>query len=220
MLRCAVAGLALGLVFALVRAPVGAADDTSALPSSLTASRSAVFAGEQVNFSYSSSLPAYAQSESITSAIVDFGDGDSTYLGSAGPAQDVLGSASHVYLAPGTYVATLRTIASDGELGTDEQTISVVDRSAAAQVQLQAPPSGQAGSPLTMGYSLTPEGGPDATLQLSYGDGSIDQLPFASGEASHSYAAAGTYIAVLTELDSGGGVLRAASAVIQVARGG
>lgn len=184
---------------------------SSPVLATLEPDRTAALVGESVGFRYDGSPPPDRPDLATQDITIDYGDGQSATQGSAGPSQTVYGDSSHAYLTPGQYQAMLTILLSDGEMGVDMKTIVVLPRPGAT-LQLQAPPSAQAGQAVAIRYSADPS----FALRIAYGDGSSDSLPAGSGDVTHTYAAAGSYAILLTELDASGGVLGATSAVLQV----
>jgi hypothetical protein len=93
----------------------------------LTPSTTSPEAGETVTFSYRASPPAVAPPfASITSLMLDFGDGTTADLSSDYAAgQTVTGSTAHAYDSPGTYTAILTASASNGGGGRATAQITV-----------------------------------------------------------------------------------------------
>ena len=112
-----------------------------------------------------------------------FGDGQS----GSGPAP------SHVYPAPGSYVATLTVTDPIGGTGTDTVAVSIPNGAPTASVTM-APTIG--GAPLTVfvdaGASTDPDGDPLA-YAWNFGDGQTA----AGAQATHTYTAPGGYVASL-----------------------
>jgi large repetitive protein len=209
------------LVLALVARgapPVGAQD--AGFATTLAASPSTVPPGYTVDFAYTGTpSPNTPPETSITSATIDFGDGQTFSAGSAGPGQPVGGTAAHVYKASGTYTAIFKALGSDGEIGTAATVITVSSQLTPPAVMLHLDSStAQTGDNVSITYSITPGSVADASLvsmAISYGDGQSDQLTTPSGTVSHSYGSAGTFPILIVATDSSGQAA-AASTTIQV----
>ncbi len=125
--------LGLGLILTLVVLSGGRPLPVAAqLPGgtnlTLTPSTTSPQAGDLVTFSYRASPPAVAPPfASITSLMLDFGDGTTADLTSDYAAgQTVTGTTTHAYASPGNYTAVLTASASNGGSGraTAELTVS------------------------------------------------------------------------------------------------
>ena len=123
----------------------------------------------------------------ITSRAWSFGDG-TTGSGT---------TVGHPYAAGGTYTVTLTVTDTGGATATQSQSVTVV---------VNAPPAASftsACSGLTCTFDGSGSSDPDGTIRSlawNFGDGTTGSGP----TVSHTYAAAGTYMATLTVTDSGG----------------
>jgi PKD repeat protein len=142
-------------------------------------------------------------------ASIDWGDGASTPLGK-------LGSASHAYLAAGTFQATLNvTIAAPAGCPddaahacgpfTEHVTVPVTVTSAPPKASIAVTPKKPtAGAPIQADGSKSSD--PDGTVasyRWSWGDGSADTTG-PSPTAGHTYAAPGKYVIHLVVTDDDG----------------
>jgi PKD repeat protein len=117
--------LAVGLVVLLTALGAGgrtlpaAAQLAGGTNLTLTPSTTSPQAGETVTFNYRASPPAVAPPfASITSLMLDFGDGTTADLSSDYAAgETVTGSTTHAYTSPGSYTAVLTASASNGGSG-------------------------------------------------------------------------------------------------------
>ncbi len=113
----------------------------------------------------------------------DFGDGQS---GSGA-------TPTHIYAAPGTYVATLTVTDPIGGTGTDTVAVQIPNAAPTASFT-KSPSTGSA--PLTVQFNATASLDPDGdalAYAWTFGDGQT-----ATGaQVSHAYAAPGTYVATL-----------------------
>jgi PKD repeat protein len=196
---------------------------------SLTASTPSAAIGQPVTFTYQASPPAVAPPfPSITSVIVNYGDGQSDNAGSGFPGQPVQGAFTHIYVTPGSYTATLTVTASNGGTGFDSAFVTVGGGSGpigGVQVSVNSFPSVAAvGQPVSFTYSATPSSTfPFPSIRsmlISYGDGGAP-LPLnpPSGSVSYTYRSPGFYNVLVTATDSNGGQGQATTSV-QVAGGG
>jgi hypothetical protein len=184
------------------------------LPVTLTAQTPSVLSGQPASFTYAATPPAVAPPfPAITSVVIDYGDGQID-TGPAGlPGQTVAGAFSHVYLVPGTFIASVRATASNGQDGTDSATVIVGQGTSAIpgtiSASLQASPTTTpVGQSVSFFYTVSPPAVappfPSITsLLLDYGDGQSDLGPTGgsgqtlTGSFTHAYRGAGTYTAKL-----------------------
>jgi PKD repeat protein len=185
------------------------------LGATLTAEHTSAATGQSVGFKYSVSPSSTAPEAAISSATIDFGDGQTYNGGSAGPAQVVTGTTLHVYSSPGAYTVTLHGTADDGETGLATVTVTVTPKPAAPTLRLQADPTNAGiGQPVSFSFGIS--GGSGISLQISYGDGAAERLDPPSTTVSHAYSTAGTYQVFLAATDSTGRIAGAASTIVQV----
>jgi PKD domain len=210
--------LALILLAVAFLAPTGpiAAQENQSQTATFGAQPTSALVGDAVTFTYSAGPPAQPGA-TITGITIDFGDGDASYQGSAGPGQGVNGVASHIYLSAGNYQAGLEISLSDGTMESGSASVNVSERpaSASAGLGLRGPSSGQTGDLLSWQVSSGP-GSPAGSLRIAYGDGTADDVPLPGALVSHSYAQPGIYVILLTQLDSAGGVVAATSSSVQI----
>jgi PKD repeat protein len=183
----------------------------------LTASPTSASTGQLVTFNASASPPSVLGGQ-ITIMSLDFGDGATADLGNGAPGEQVTRTTTHSYATGGTYTATLTATASNGAGGGSNQTITV---SGGAQppvggltVNLVAAPSTvQAGQLVTFNGSASPPsvlGGSITSITLDFGDGITTDLgngrpgQTVTPSTTHSYAAPGTYVAIITATASNG----------------
>ena len=111
---------------------------------------------------------------------------------------------SHLYPAPGTYVATLRVRDSLGNFSTTTSLQIVVNPNRAPSAILQATPS-TGFAPLSVSFSGAQSSDPDGNAIVRYtfnfGDGS-PVVAQTTPTISRVYASSGTYAATLTVMDS------------------
>jgi PKD repeat protein len=212
-LRALLALVVIGIPLA-GRAHPAAAQFAGGVNASLTPSTSTAAVGQQVNFTYSATPPAVAPPfPSITSVVINYGDGQSDLAGAGLPGQTVAGVATHVYTSPGSYTATLSVTASNGASGGDTAFVTVGGGSGpigGVTVSVSAlPPTAQVGLPITFAYSATPSSTfPFPTIRsmlISYGDGGAP-LPLnpPSGSVTRTYTTPGIYNVLVTATDSNG----------------
>lgn len=131
----------------------------------------------------------------------DFGDGSTS----------TQASPTHKYLVAGTFTAKLTVTDSQGAVST-QASKSVVTTHAAPTAVI-----GSSATALTVAFdgtaSTTSDGATISTYAWEFGDGGTSSQP----GPSHSYNAAGTYVAKLTITDSVGGVSAQATKSITVA---
>jgi hypothetical protein len=171
--------------------------------------------GQSVTFNYTVSPSDSSPNAGITSAIINFGDGQTYDGGSAGPRQVVRGVTVHAFSVTGTHTVTLKTTSSERETGLATITVSVAAKPPPPVIQLRADSASvAAGQPVT--FTFTVSGATGLTLQLSYGDGSVDPIDGATGTASHAYGSSGSYQVFITATDGAGQIAGAASTIVQV----
>lgn len=123
--------LALGLVLALIalggRPLPASAQLAGGTNLTLTPSTTTPQAGDLVTFTYRASPPAVAPPfASITSLMLDFGDGTTADLTSSfGAGETVNGTTTHAYASPGSYTAILTASASNGGSGRTTANLTV-----------------------------------------------------------------------------------------------
>jgi PKD repeat protein len=116
-----------------------------------------------------------------------FGDGQSS----------TLQSPSHVYSSQGTYVAWLTVTDAQSRRGSDTVQITVSEGAALQASAAATPASGSV--PLTVAFTGSATGGtPPYTWGWTFGDGGTSTLQ----SPIYTYAAAGTYTALLTVTDA------------------
>lgn len=122
----------------------------------------------------------------------DFGDG----------ATETGVTATHTYADNGTYIVTLAVTDDKGATGTGSTSATVANVTPTASAG--GPYSGTKGMPITFTGSAVDPGSLD-TLSFSwdFGDGSA---PASGATVTHTYAAAGSFVATLTVTDKDGAV--------------
>jgi PKD repeat protein len=155
-----------------------------------------------LNVSFSGAQSSDPDGDSIVHYTFTFGDGTPVV-------QTPTPTFSHLYGAPGTYVATLRVTDSQGNVSTTTSLQIVVSQNQRPSAVLRATPmTGLA--PLNVSFSGANSVDPDAgdsihSYTFAFGDGTpVVQQP--SPTISHLYAVPGTYVATLTVRDSQGNV--------------
>ena len=128
----------------------------------------------------------------IVSYAWDFGDG----------ATETGVTATHTYADNGTYIVTLAVTDDKGATGTGSTSATVANVTPTASAG--GPYSGTKGMPITFTGSAVDPGSLD-TLSFSwdFGDGSA---PASGATVTHTYAAAGSFVATLTVTDKDGAV--------------
>lgn len=201
--------------------PPATAQTPAGLAASINASPTSTGTGQVVGFSFSITQPPDAASGiSITSATIDFGDGQTSDGGSAGPNQDVTGTTAHVYSDPGTYTVTLSATASDGETPSVSTTVTIGAPTQPPTILLRPDSTSvQPGQTVSFSYQVTtdPNAGSPAIVSMiiNFGDGASMPLSSPSGTVTHSYSAAGSYPVLISAMDANGQP-GAASVLIQV----
>jgi PKD repeat protein len=128
----------------------------------------------------------------IVSYAWDFGDGA---IGSGV-------TATHIYADNGTYVVTLTVTDDKGATGTDTTNATVANIAPTASAG--GPYSGTKGTAITFTGSAVDPGSLDTfSFSWDFGDGSA---PASGPTVTHSYAAAGSFVATLTVTDKDGAV--------------
>jgi phospholipase C/outer membrane protein assembly factor BamB len=155
-----------------------------------------------VSFDGSSSTDPHG---TITSWDLNFGDASSDATGSGRPPADI----SHTYAVAGTYTAKLSVTAHDGVTGTALASVVVsAPQPVPPTAQLAvAPGSGAAPLPVSFdGSSTTDPHRIITSWDLNFGDATSDARGSGRPPAgiTQSYAAAGTYTATLSLIDSRG----------------
>ncbi|MBW2254075.1 MAG: PKD domain-containing protein [Deltaproteobacteria bacterium] len=120
----------------------------------------------------------------------DFGDGTAS----------TATSATHTYLAPGTYRASCTATDTDGDAETSDAVEIVVRPDAVPQVSATATPrEGQV--PVEVSFAAAAVGGDGTpTYHWDFGDGESDEV----ASTTHTYTTAGAYIATATATDEDG----------------
>jgi hypothetical protein len=125
----------------------------------------------------------------VRSASIDFGDGARQAVSTSGTS-----TASHVYSSSGTYIVTAEATDTAGETATATASVSV--QPVVVTVNMTVSPTTVVRGALaefSANATTTPAGTTIVSYEWTFGDGS---LATTSGNAtSHSYAAAGRYIA-------------------------
>ena len=166
------------------------------------------------SFSKLSAVPSVANAKPTATVVAAVDDLTATFDGSA--SKDVDGSltgylwqfgdgttattpvAQHVYTAAGTYTASLTVTDDDGATATSTATVTAVKPNVAPVARVAA-----SVQDLTVAADGSASADPDgqiAAYTWTFGDGTTSTLP----EASHTYAAAGTYPVTLTATDNRG----------------
>jgi PKD repeat protein len=146
------------------------------------------FASMEIAFS---SVASYDPDGSIVGYAWDFGDGTTSDFASP----------SHAYASPGIFTAILRVTDNDGLSAVDAVTISVAERPNLPPIARASafPADGSAPLPVLFSSDESQDGdGSIVSYAWSFGDGATSTL----ANPSHTYAAAGDYIAVLTVTDN------------------
>jgi PKD repeat protein len=128
----------------------------------------------------------------ITSREWDFGD-------LSGKSTDV--NPTHIYAAAGDYIATLTVKDAAGESNTKSQTVHVTGGTNQSPVASFDLPTCTAGTPCGFHSTSTDPDGTIASGHWDFGDGETGE----GLDATHTYAAAGTYVVTLTVTDNLGG---------------
>jgi PKD repeat protein len=152
--------------------------------------------GQTVTFTASRA----AQSATLTSAVLDFGDGSSVNLGTLSSEASV----PHVYSQPGSYTARLTGTDANGESATAVQGVQVSQASASLSVAISAAPR-----TVTATATVT---GTVTQYQWSWGDNTPVQTT--ANPATHTYAAAGQYNIVVTATLQGGATITANATIV------
>jgi hypothetical protein len=218
-LRAAASNGAVGFDTAAVSVGGGVVVVPGSLAVTLTANTPSALSGQPVTFTYAATPPSVAPPfPAITSVVIDYGD-DQFDTGPAGlPGQTVAGSFSHVYLVPGTFTASVRAAASNGQNGADSATVVVGQGTSpipgTISASLQAnPTTAPVGQSISFLYTVSPPAVappfPSITsLLLDYGDGQSELGPIGdsgqtlTGSFTHAYKGAGTYVAKLVATGS------------------
>ena len=129
---------------------------------------------------------------------------------------------SHLYGAPGTYVATLSVMDSLGTVSTNASVQVVVHANQKPTAALQVTPATGV-APLTVSLSGAQSSDPDPgdsiqTYTFNFGDGS-PVVAQSTATISHQYSAPGTYVATLQVRDSQGNVSTSVAKQIVVTNG-
>ena len=136
----------------------------------------------------------------ITSAVLNFGDGTSQSLTGS--------SASHAYAAAGSYTATVTVTDNEGATATASVALTIASRPPTVSVSA-VPTTARAGDAIQFTASATDPDGTIAGYQWAFGDGQTAAT--GTGTVGHTYATAGTFTATVTVTDSDG--LTASAAV-------
>jgi PKD repeat protein len=159
-----------------------------------------------VTFDASGSLDADG---SIVAYAWQFGDGR-TASGVA---------AQHTYAEPGAYTARLTVTDDAGATGSAQRTITVTDSAGIVPptAAFTATPDGGT-APLTVTFDASASSGPSGALAYAwdFGDGGAGT----GSIATHTYLAAGTYVARLTVTDGGGSASATATITVTGGNGG
>jgi hypothetical protein len=153
--------------------------------------------GQPVNFT----AERVAQSATLVSAVLDFGDGSSINLGTLSSAATV----PHVYTQPGSYTARLTGTDTNGETATAVQGVQVSPVNATLSVSITTPPRTVTGT-ATVSVPVT-------QYQWSWGDNTGVQTT-TTGSATHTYAAAGQYNIVVTATLQAGGTITGNTTIV------
>ena len=146
----------------------------------------------QVSFSAQATDPDGPASELIY--LWDFDDGGANAFGR---------NASHTYMEPGTYTATVTVTDGDGAFGTAEVEVVVEDPPGNVPPQVQAAASPRSGAaPLQVRFTsaATDPDGDQVSTVWDFGDG----VRAGGANINHTYGQPGTYTATVTVTDPGG----------------
>jgi PKD repeat protein len=136
----------------------------------------------------------------VQNVIVDFGDGTpARNLGGVTAAQTV----SHVYTRPGTYTITVTVVDTAGQRNPISTVVTV--QGPVVGVSVSAPPTGDAGQPVSATVTVTNASNiPLTGVRVLWGDGSESQLGPTGGTAQHAYANPGNYTIRAVATDQSG----------------
>ena len=175
-----------------VRANVAGKEGTATInvasfpTAALTLNPASPVVGQTFQLTVATTVPAGGSP--VQNVIVDFGDGTTRTLGAAGASQVV----SHAYTRAGTYTITATLVDSAGERTTSSTVVTV--QSAIVNVAITAPPTGDAGQPVSATVAVTNSSNVPLTgVRLAWGDGSESLLGPTGGTAQHAYASSGTF---------------------------
>ncbi len=184
---------------------------TGGLNATLTASPSTAAAGQVVTFFYSATPPAVAPPfASITSIVVDYGDGSIDTGNTGGPGQQVSGALTHPYTSQGVYTARMSATASNGGFGQATATVTVSGGGGGPLSVFVAasPTTAVVGQTVTFNYSATSPVGigfPSInSMLINYGDGAPLPLNPPSGTVTHTYYSPGFYSVLVTATSTNG----------------
>jgi hypothetical protein len=135
------------------------------------------------------SVSVNAGGAAVRSAAIEFGDGGKQSVSTSG-----LSTVTHVYTQSGTYIVTAEATDTAGESATATASVNV--QAVVVSVNMSVSPTTvQRGAlaEFTANATTTPAGTTIARYEWNFGDGAVATT---SGNAtSHSYAAAGRYVA-------------------------
>lgn len=138
----------------------------------------------------------------VQSVIVDFGDGTTRTLGSAGSSVVV----SHAYNRPGTYTITVTMVDAAGQRTTTSTVVTV--QTALVGVSVTPTPSpANVGSPVSFTATIAnPSNAPITTVRFNFGDGRTATQAVAGNTAQtqHTYQSSGTFVVSATAIDATG----------------
>jgi PKD repeat protein len=138
----------------------------------------------------------------VQSVIVDFGDGTTRTLGSAGSSVVL----SHAYSRPGTYTITVTMVDAAGQR-TPTSTVVTVQTALVGVSVGAAPAPATVGSPVTVTATITnPSNAPITTVRFNFGDGRSASQSVAGNTAQtqHTYQTSGTFVVTATAVDVAG----------------
>lgn len=162
----------------------------------VTVTPEAPVAGQPVTFAIT--LTPAENGNPVQSMTIDFGDGDRRTLGTGST------SVAHVYSQPGTYTVTISARDSAGQ-ETSQVVIIAVQAPLAIPVDVStSTTTPTAGAPVSFTATATPgNGGSITSYEWTFGDGSAAQTT-TGPNASHVYAAAGSYTVTVRATGSDG----------------
>ncbi len=131
-------------------------------------------------------------------------DGITSYSWDFGDLSSGSGLATtHVYATGGLYIVGLTVTDNLGATSTTSKTLTVANRPPTVTFQ-ESTSNTFRNQPITLTLSAIDPDGTVTSVQVDWGDGTIDSLPGTATTATHSYVGSGTYTVTVTATDNDG----------------